>query len=198
VLKEVHDFFCSWQYQLATREDAQQAYAATHGFCHFHAWRLEEIGSPRGLSSGLPTLAERTAHELRKLSAQDASEWQERVGMLLPRSADCLACQVRDRAEEEYGRFLIRYLSQPEARKEYGRSQGICIPHLRALLVMDPPKEVAEFLLAEQARHLEETAEEMHSYAVKFDTRHPDLLTAGEEDATRRVLVHLLGEKDYR
>jgi hypothetical protein len=198
VLKEVYDFFCSWQYQLATQEAAQQAYAETHGFCHFHAWRLEEIGSPRGLSGGLPPLAERTARELREIAGLSREQRPERLAEILPRRADCLACHVRDRAEEEYCRFLMRYLEPAENRKEFSHSQGVCLPHLKAILARDPPAEAADFLLAEQARRLEETAEEMHAYAVKFDARHRDLVTPGEEDATRRVLVHLLGEKDYR
>jgi GTP-binding protein EngB required for normal cell division len=198
VLKEVYDFFCSWQYQLATQEAAQQAYAESHGFCHFHAWALEGIASPRALSLGLPALAERTAREVREIAGQPGPERQERLGDLSPRSADCRACQARDRAADEYGRYLIRWLTEPAARKEYSRSQGICLPHLQSILAMEPPPEVADFLFEEQARHLEETAEEMHSYAVKFEARHRDLFTSGEEDATRRVLVHLLGEREYR
>jgi hypothetical protein len=65
--------------------------------------------------------------------------------------------------------------------------------HLALLLAAGPLGETAKFLVSEQARHFGETAEDMQSFALKFDAVRRALMNTDERDAHTRALVHLVG-----
>jgi hypothetical protein len=71
----------------------------------------------------------------------------------------------------------------------------LCLSHLQAILVDNPPKKIREFLLLEQARHFEDLSEDMHNYTLKRDAIRRGLLNSNEENAWRRALVQLVGER---
>jgi len=57
---------------------------------------------------------------------------------------------------------------------------------------------VAEFLLREQVRRLEDLADDLRSYTLKRDALRRGLLHQEEADAWRRALVQLVGERAAR
>jgi hypothetical protein len=94
-------------------------------------------------------------------------------------------------------RFL-NHIPTAESQAVYVRSPGLCLPHLRAALAASPPSEVAEFLLREQVRHLEEVSEDMRSYSLKRDALRRGLLNTDEDNAWRFALLQLTGERTAR
>jgi len=88
--------------------------------------------------------------------------------------------------------FLVQ-IATDEGRALYVRSAGLCMPHLRLALSVAGSEEAA-FLLCEQARHLEETLEDLHSYVLKREAFRAGLVNANEESAWQRALVQLVGE----
>ena len=78
----------------------------------------------------------------------------------------------------------------------YASSQGVCLRHLAALIETVPATATRRFLLAEAARHFDETAEDMQSYAMKHAAMRRALMHAGENDASLRALIHLAGERN--
>jgi hypothetical protein len=206
----VREFMAGWQYELATDEAAQEAYASTRGFCRFHAWQLGDMASPRALCAGYPPLVDRTVRSLRAMAGMSPRQSAERLSALLPGASGCRACEAREQSEHEYVRQLLRLLGTAEGRQEYRRSQGVCLPHLQALLAAEPPPEAecggappgplptATFLLEEQARRLEELANDLNGYAVKFDARRRELMSLDERDAANRAVILLTGEPGIR
>ena len=195
VFEWVVDFLSRWQYAFATDEGAQQGYARGPGFCALHTWQLGQMASPRGLCSGYPARLERVARELKHFASLPPEEASSRVRSLAPDRAHCPLCRMVCERESQCVSELLHSLESPQGRDVYARSQGLCLPHLRLALTSETPPDIAAMLLAHAAERLETMAEDMASYALKFDATRRELQTRDEQDVCRRVLVHLVGDR---
>jgi len=188
------DFFVDVQYALSKTQAAQRALAQERGFCSVHTWQFQQVASPQGISEGYAFLVEATATELRRLAGQPGEEIVARLGTFLSREG-CAACQVlRETEAAQLDRFLAQ-IAAPEGQELYAQSAGLCLPHLRTSLAASPPRAVADFLVQEQVRHLEEISEDMRGYVLKRDALRRGLYNRDEEIAWRRALVQLAGEQ---
>jgi GTP-binding protein EngB required for normal cell division len=194
LVQAAFDFFAKRQYELATDDLAQRAFAAHHGFCPLHTWQLTAISSPRGLSIGLPRLLERISSELSSAAAaSDASASPSPV--MLQGLERCPVCHLLHSSEEAYTTRLAAFVAGPAGREAYSRSQGLCLRHLGMLVAATPDSDHRRLLLTEASRHLDEMAEDMQSYAMKFDAIRQALHNPDEEDAYLRALIHLVGHR---
>jgi GTPase SAR1 family protein len=201
------NFFARWQYTLATDARAQRAFAASGGLCPIHTWQFQEMASPQGTSEGYAPLIETLATELAHLLEEDAGE--RAAALLADRlagSATCAACRlVRETAAEQAAQ-LLAHLTMAEGREDYASSAGLCLPHLQVMLAQleqsvdrgDAHPVIAEFLLREQVRRLEDLAEDLRSYTLKRDAYRRGLLHQEEADAWRRALIQVVGERAAR
>ena len=199
-------FFAQWQYTLATDSTARLAFAAGGGFCPVHTWQFQEMASPQGISEGYVPLIERMAVELSRLIESSVENAAEPLAAFLADATTCAACRlVRETAAERIEQ-LLAHLVTTDDRADYQSSSGICLPHLRATLVqlergtvgVTERNRVAEFLLREQVRGIENLAENLRSYTLKRDALRRGLLHREEVDAWRRALVQLVGERAAR
>jgi hypothetical protein len=187
------DFYAKWQYAISQHEEARRAHAATRGLCPLHTWQFAAIASPQGLDTGYFALLQQMEQELGALSSLPPEELIDRVREMTPDSSDCLACGVLRDIEATSVTRLATFLESTDGRDAYRQSQGVCMRHLVLLLAAGPSAETASFLVSEQARHFGQTAEDMQSYALKFDAVRRALLNSDEKDAHVRALVHLVG-----
>jgi GTP-binding protein EngB required for normal cell division len=194
----VFEALCAWQYSLATNDRARRAFAAAGGFCHFHTWQCSELGSSQGLSEGYAPLIDAAAETLRRRLNRRPEEAARAISGMLARVDRCAACRVLHKTERKRVGELLAELATVEGREAYGQSPGLCLPHLQFVLDARPPDEIAECLIREQVRRLEDVAEDMRSYALKRDALRRTLLNANEENAWRRALVQLTGERTVR
>jgi ribosome biogenesis GTPase A len=192
------DFFARWQYDLAKNPAARSEFALARGFCHVHTWQFQQIASPQGISEGYAPLIEQARDELNRLRGKPSAEMSNHVRALLSDPNSCPACQLLYKVEMERVRQFIEQIAFAETQERYARTQGLCLPHLYAVLKAQPEPEIVRFLLDEQARRLEEVSEDMHSYVLKRDAIRRGLLNANEEDAWRRALILLSGERTAR
>lgn len=199
-------FFAEWQYLLARDTTAQRAFAAERGFCPMHTWQFEEMASPQGISEGYAPLIETVAVELSRPIPPAVEHEAVRVAKLLASTASCAACRlVRETVSEQVEQFLA-YLSTAEGREDYASSAGLCLPHLQETLshmedsinVASESRVVADFLLREQVRRLENLADDLRSYTLKRDALRRGLLHREESNAWRHALVQLVGERAAR
>jgi GTP-binding protein EngB required for normal cell division len=199
-------FFAQWQYTLATDATAQRAFAAERGLCPVHTWQYQEMASPLGISEGYAPLIETLAVELSRLIERAVEHTAAPLAALLAVTATCAACRlVRETAAEQVEQ-LLAHLATAEGREDYASSAGLCLPHLQAALAhlehsADGTIErsvVAEFLLREQMRRLENLADDLRSYTLKRDALRRGLLHREEADAWRRALVQLVGTRAAR
>jgi GTP-binding protein EngB required for normal cell division len=199
-------FFARWQYTLATNASAQRAFAAERGLCPIHTWQYQDMASPQGISDGYAPLIESLAVELSRLTGLSAAHASAPLAALLASSTTCAVCRlVRETAAERVVQLLAQ-LTTVSGREDYTFSAGLCLPHLQEALaymeyIDDKTGEysvIAEFLLREQVRRLENLAEDLHSYALKRDALRRGLLHQEEANAWRRALVQLVGERAAR
>ncbi len=187
------DFYSQWQHALATNPDAQREFAAARGFCPVHTWQFQRVIAAQDLSAGYIALTQAVAAELRRLLASATEHAAAAIATLLPDPETCPACRVLRDAVGPQIRLFLAQIATEEGRTLYARSPGLCLPHLRMALTVAESAE-ATFLLGEQARHLEETLEDLHGYVLKREALRRELLNANEESAWQRVLIQLVGE----
>jgi GTPase Era involved in 16S rRNA processing len=191
----VFDFFAQWQYNLGQTEEARDAFAAARGFCHVHTWQFQQMASSLTIAEGYAALVEAATAHLRQSASRPAAERAALLESLLPRAENCAPCRLqRETASAEIARLLAE-LAAPEARERYARTLGLCLPHLCMALAAAPDQAIAEFLANQAMLHLEEIAEDMHSFVLKRDALRRGLINDHEESAWWRALVQLIGER---
>lgn len=186
-------FFAHWQYALASDAAAQREFAAELGFCALHAWQLEAMASPVGLSAGYVFFAERLSRLLGE-AADCPADAARMVRETLRNGHTCRVCGLLRDAEHHYTTQLAAIVAQPPGRKAYAQAQGVCLHHL-ALLVAESDQETGRFLLAEAARRFEEFAEDMQACALKTESLRRALRNQDEADAYLRAITHIVGAK---
>jgi GTPase SAR1 family protein len=187
------EFFRHFQYRLVSQESVRRQFAEQHGFCPPHTWQLAGLMSPQGLSAGLPSLVEHISAEMLK-SASPAGASGARAERHV-NAERCQVCTLLRQAETEFIDGLGRFVGTQAGQDAYSRSQGVCLPHLDALLRAVSNGALHTFLFDEVARRFGELAEDLRAYALKREALRSGLATGDEEDAHWRALVHIVGDK---
>jgi hypothetical protein len=187
------DFFSQWQYHIAAEEHAQAEFAEELGFCPLHTWQLLAKSSPHGASIGFAPLAEEVARRIRKFHEEPITG--DKVKQMVHNSRNCRVCELLRRAEMEYIQKIAALLNDSEGRNTYLRSQGACLRHIGMLMDMVSTDGIREFLLSDAARHFEEDAVDMRSYAMKREALRRALQNSNEVDAYRRAIIRMVGGK---
>jgi len=95
----------------------------------------------------------------------------------------------------DYVQKIAALLNDSEGRNTYLRSQGACLRHLGMLMDTVSADGIREFLLSDAARHFEEDAVDMRSYAMKREALRRSLHNSNEVDAYRRAINRMVGGK---
>jgi predicted GTPase len=188
------DFFVHWQYRISAEENARKEFATELGFCPVHTWQLLSLCSPHGASIGLAQLAEHIALELKE--ASNTFLKGEKVGSLVHDSSNCRICKLLRQEEKDYIHQLASLVEEPTGRSHYQRSQGVCLRHLSLLLDVTVSSESHDFLLSHAVKCFEEDAEDMRSYSLKIDALRRGLQNSNEEDAYRRTVIRMVGDRN--
>jgi hypothetical protein len=188
-MRTTHDFFAHWQYALASDEKAQGEFAGELGFCPTHMWQLHEMSSSWGESIGFPRLFEHISELLDR-----AEPWP--IERIIRTPQTCRVCKMLREAETAYVAHLHNFLSDASGRECYSRCQGACLRHLGQLLALSP-HDLHAFLRRETSKRFRKLAVEMYNYAAKRKAVRRDLISADEEDASLRALIHIVGAEDY-
>jgi hypothetical protein len=193
VIKTARDFFAQWQYALSSDQQAQRSFAREFGFCSLHLWQLHSMSSPWGGSIGFAAFTEKISQLLARADC-DAAE--ANVQEILRTSENCRVCQLLESARAAYINQLGLFLGDADGRQIYKRSQGVCLRHLGQLLAITSC-DIRRFILATASHCFEQIAQDMRGYAAKREAIRRDLISADEEDAYLRALIHLAGAKDH-
>ncbi len=194
LMNTAFEFYSRWQYDFATDEPTQRAFADQLGFCPLHTWQLAALASPQGLSLGYPKLLERVSITLSEV-LDGASETADSVAALVRSPHGCQVCRLLQSGEQEHIARLSQFLAEPAGRDAYARGHGVCLRHLAALLAASPSADLARFLLGEAVRQFDQLAEDMRNYAIKRDAIRSGLLSGDEKEARLRALALLAGHK---
>lgn len=187
-------FFAHWQYQIGTEERSQSEFAAELGFCPLHTWQLLSMCSPHGASTGFAQLSEEFSHQLKKAATLNVDG--DAVRHLVRSSQNCRVCGLLRQVEEEFISQLAAQLEDTSFRNRYRRSQGVCLRHLGKLMDTVHTEDTRRFLLSHAASCFEEDAEDMQSYSLKWEALRRSLENRNEEDAYRRAVIRMVGERN--
>jgi len=125
-------------------------------------------------------------------------EKKQPITRLVP-TAPCPACELGDRIEERYLRWLVRDLLKEETlRQAYETSDGLCLPHLQQALYWAKRENpaVGDLLLAKSEHDLGQRLAEIQEYLRKHSYQyHEETISTVEEKAWIRVIAWLVGEK---
>jgi hypothetical protein len=109
--------------------------------------------------------------------------------------AECLACATLRRSQDSHVAALGEHINDPRLSDAYRTSDGLCLPHVRAVLRAAPGANV-ETLVAIQSAHWVKLKAELQRFADKYDINHADETMGAEGDSWRRALALLAGGRD--
>ena len=87
-------------------------------------------------------------------------------------------------------------LNETEGQNLYRQSQGACLWHLGMLIDASTSGEIHEFLISHAVQQFGHEAEDMRSYALKHDALRRALQNQDEEDAYRRTITRIVGNRN--
>jgi predicted GTPase len=193
IANQAFDFFAHLQYKLVTDERTKNEFAKEIAFCPLHTWQLLSISSPYGASVGYAKLAEEIAE---KLKAHEHLHYNPVfLKEFVHTSADCRMCKFLREVESSYIQKFAETINDEEGRNKYRKSEGVCMKHLSMLLNAASTEETQKFLLSHSIKSFEDDAEDMRSFALKQDARRRGLQNKNEEDAYRRTIIRIAGDR---
>ncbi len=194
VVRAARDFFARWQYALSRDTAAQEKFAADLGFCPRHMWQLHKMSSPWGESIGFAALIEAISRRLAGIECDETAGYC--VAKIARVEGNCAVCAMLQETQRAYVARLATFVSQPGGAQGYRRSAGVCLRHLGQMLAL-VSRPVREFLLSAASDRFAQVAQQMRAYAAKREAIRRDLITADEESASLRALIHIAGAREY-
>ena len=188
--------FAEWQFLLSRDGRFREAFVLQGGFCPLHTWQFEQISSPQTLSHGFAPLLESLAVKLERATTLDLAGARELVETLVHREGDCPVCAFLRQEEEKAIQRFFADLAAKHQGAALETDFGICLPHLVAATAHIGDDSNRRLLLRHQIRKLEETADNMRSYAVKRESLRRELINDSEENAWNKALRRIVGERN--
>lgn len=196
--RDVNRYIDSHLYEYVNTPDTHAAMRASRGFCATHSAQLVEYGAS---VLGIAILQAAILDELLKITTKAAPQKRSR---LLSRSTNalsdslepertCLVCESLVHAEKLHLRALADHVHETALQEAYRASEGLCLPHFRALLHMTTDPTRQSILLSIQTDHWRKLKAELETFADKYDINHPDQTMGAEGDSWRRALSLVYG-----
>lgn len=113
----------------------------------------------------------------------------------------CIVCDKINYTMERYITVLVEmWKTEPEFRAKFEGSKGVCLPHMRQLLIAAEKKlgakdasEFSSILYTKQMQELKRISDDVHRFTLKFDYRNRDMEWNGAEDAPQRSIEKTAG-----
>ena len=176
------------QYELTKDPAVQHELGESSGFCPFHTWMYESIGSPQGIAQGYSIVLDRVALRLHELaSEQSLSRMSAELIALVPDSGKCRLCRITNAAESLALQELLENRRPPE------HHENLCLPHLSAFVMRTEDAGAAKDWVKREADVVRRLAQDMRQFALKHNALRRYLTTENERDAYVYGLMQLVG-----
>lgn len=192
----VFQFFSKWQFDFANDETVKHNFADNKGFCPFHLWQSADFSSNRGMAKGLPAFLSGRVDDLMRLAEAPDFQTLDAVALTVGTSY-CPVCNFVKQREREYIHLLADFLKKENGRQVYKASQGVCLRHLKPLIMAVESQETGRFLLLEKVQRLRELMKDLQDYTHKHEMHQRHELTKDEKDSVLRTLIHIAGTKRF-
>jgi small GTP-binding protein len=192
--KALLEFMRHTQYELSVSESDRATHAEQGGFCALHTWQYEAIASPQGICSAYPPLLFELTRRLRSLlpHSHSSSSLSDGLQQLLPRPTSCPVCQLIDAEERNAATDVLRRVSSDTGNGP-NAFPPLCLRHLGTVLRLEPPVEIGDLLVEEQARVLDRLGQDMQRFSLKHQALRQRLASEGEQRAYESGLSRLVG-----
>lgn len=165
-----------------------------HGLCHDHAWEWTHLrGAPLGVAIVYQNLVKDLIAAMEQAQTGPARGRRQAPTARLTSATRCPACHAQDEAVKRYAQTLLAYLDTPEVAAGYAQAGGLCLPHLRSVLVQAGDAQ-AHTLKAWQLAIYRNLNEELAEFIRKHDHRFSHEPFGAEKDAWLRTVAVFTGE----
>lgn len=183
-------FLMRIQYELTKDPVLQQELGASSGFCPFHAWMYESIGSPQGVAQGYSFVLDRVASRLDQLANEESlSRISGELLGLLPDREKCRVCHVANTAESLALKEIVQWEQQAQ------KDENLCLLHLTVFMTKVKDLHTAKAWINEEAEIFRRLAQDMRQFALKHNALRGYLATENERDGYVYGLMQLVGER---
>lgn len=153
---------------------------ASRGFCHRHAWILAEFQDALGTAILYEDLIRHYGDKLLTANA----------------GTQCPLCHAERVNLRDRLAVLEQSWDDQELRAAVEAGDGLCGPHLRALLRQTRRRELRTTFRRVSAQRLTELAERLRQQIQSFDYRHAGGGDARARDAWQRAIERVVGMRD--
>lgn len=200
-------------------EDDIRAETDAAGFCRTHYKKMYDYGNRLGMGLILKTHMKKLNEELegqiakfspshvsfvdrlKKGKAQDGGGHNSLGAWAAAREESCYICNFYKNSFRQYlNSFFDQYRKDPEFRKMFAESKGLCVPHFGAVAdaaeTALPDKEKKDFydvLLPLMKKNMERLYDDLEWFCDKFDYRNKDADWKTSKDAIPRGMQKAAG-----
>ncbi|NLV73568.1 MAG: hypothetical protein GXY52_02615 [Chloroflexi bacterium] len=190
-------------YEAVLDPDVRAKTKATHGFCADH---VEMLGERPGRALGIALIyrdiiraaadaADRPTPPSGKLL--DTLRGKNRPGALaadsLRHDQACPACLIGREAEVNYTSLMLAHIEDPEFHAAYAAGEGICLPHLIAVLERAGTEEEVRAIVGPQVVRYRHMLSELDEFIRKRDHRFRHEPMGEEGDVWLRAMNAVVG-----
>jgi hypothetical protein len=158
----------------------REEWRASKGFCHRHAWMLADSQDALGIAILYQDLIGACGQELL-------------AGKM---GGDCPVCEAEDHALDNHIGTLLQYADDDELRSAIRGSDGLCVPHLRAVMRRLRNADLRQAFADVSARGMKKLHTELGQLIESFDYRHAPPTKECVKLAWRRAIETLVGHRD--
>ena len=132
-----------------------------------------------------------------------AADFADKLCAFLDKRTDsCVVCDKINHTMERYTDLILEmWADEPDFRRKFESSKGVCLPHFNILAKAAAKKlsaaKAGEFiaLLAEKENaELERIQQDIHKFTLKFDYRNKDMEWGSAKDAPIRTIEKVAGD----
>ena len=209
VIRDSRSYLDALLYEQVTDPDTRRAIRVSWGFCNWHTWMLLEI---EHAIFGSALIYE----ELVKLALTRTERLGEGAERTRPRGwlstllgwrrrsssvegyrgrAECPACAAAADTERRHLATLVTFIDGADLAAAYAQSDGLCVPHLFAVLAHDGELRKARVLVDRTRETWTRLGQDISSFVSKHDYQNPEPYTQAEAASYARAFEMLAGAK---
>jgi hypothetical protein len=176
---------------------------ARRGLCSTHSFQITQArGNAATLAMLYRTAADEVAHLLDALPDELPrgrksglfGSHETSLGDSLAPQKPCIACALIEDREQEYIDVMVTQLNEPALCAAYERSQGLCLPHLTAVIDACHDPVIYKLLLRVQRRLWTELRDDLDQFLHKMSYRFDYADKGHESNSWMRAMKQLSGD----
>jgi len=198
-------------YGFMDTDEMRAAFSGSRGLCAEHGWQLKQnkfgnvlgiaklyattLGEVLAILDAAPEEAGNSKSRFDRLLNNDRRSETSALANQLEPVTDCMVCTRIDEREEDYVSMFDRYMTEPRFRAMFEQSDGLCLPHLRAVLrgMSDPAAK--QVLIERQMILWRDLKAQVDSFAAKQNYEHEGELSEAEGDSWVRAILRMGGDR---